>query len=146
VRFTWCGNKLATRGIQIKLEGKEMPLTREEMKVFLSAEADAMIEKIITEREMNGEITLDEIEEMVIEAGREFQTVLTEAMIEAEEGASRQKKTICPECGEKMRHRGYRDKPLVTRTGEVILRRAYYRCETCGRGFFPPGSTVGAQG
>jgi uncharacterized protein with PIN domain len=116
-----------------------MPLTREEMKAFLSAEADAMIEKIISKREPIGEMTLSEIEEMVLEAGRKFQIVLTEAMIEAVEGEAGRNKTICPACGEKMRHRGYRDKPLVTRTGEVTVRRAYYRCETCGRGFFPPG-------
>lgn len=139
VHFTSCGKKLATRGIKAKLEGEEMPLTKKEMKTFFSAEADTIIAKILSEEKPLGEMTLNDIEEKVMEIGQQFEALLTEKMIHAAEGESREAIMICPECGIKMRQRGYREKALVTRTGEVTIRRAYYRCEVCGRGIFPPG-------
>lgn len=139
MHFTSCGKKLATGGIKAKLEGEEMPLTKKEMKAFFSAEADAIVAKILSEGESLGEMTLDDIEERVMEMGRQFKAVLTEKMIHAAEGEAREAVIICAGCGKEMRHRGYREKALVTRTGEVTIRRAYYRCEDCGRGIFPPG-------
>lgn len=116
-----------------------MPLTKKEMKAFFSAEADTIIAKLLSEGKPLGEMTLDDIEEQVMEIGQQFEAVLTEKMICAAEGVSRETAIICPQCGAEMRHRGYREKTLLTRTGEVKLRRAYYRCEDCGRGIFPPG-------
>ena len=116
-----------------------MPLTKKEMKAFFSAEADTIIAKLLSEGKPLGEMTLDDIEEQVMEIGQQFEAVLTEKMICAAEGVSREAAIICTQCGEEMRHRGYREKTLLTRTGEVRLRRAYYRCEDCGRGIFPPG-------
>jgi hypothetical protein len=139
VHSTSCGKKLATRGIKAKLEGEEMPLTKKEMKAIFSAEADAIIAKIRSGGKPLGEMTLDDIEEQVMEIGQQFEAVLTEKMIRTAEGEAREAVIICPECGREMRHRGYREKALMTRTGEVTLRRAYYRCEDCGRGIFPPG-------
>jgi hypothetical protein len=33
-------------------------------------------------------------------------------------------------------------KYVVTETGEVEVERAYYYCETCKRGIFPPGQEM----
>ena len=115
-----------------------MSLTEESLAGLMTAEADATIKELLAQGKTAGAMTLEEIEEAVLEAGRRFQVVLTEALIQAAQAEADRVRPLCPECEGKMRHRGYRDKPLVTQAGEVILRRAYFRCERCGRGLFPP--------
>jgi hypothetical protein len=121
------------------MEEEAMSLTEERLALLMTDEADVMIKKLLIQGKTAGAMTLEEIEEAVLEAGRRFQVVLTEAMIEAAEEETDKVRPLCPECEGKMRHKGYRDKPLVTQAGEVILRRAYFRCQRCGRGVFPPG-------
>jgi uncharacterized protein with PIN domain len=120
-----------------------MPLSKKEMKALMTAEAEAIIDDLLASRDAADLMTLTDIEEAVLVAGRRIQAVLTQALVEAEEAKG--SRPQCPECGAMMRHRGYREKQMVTRTGEVKVRRAYYRCPTCGRGLFPPGQAVGAQ-
>jgi uncharacterized protein with PIN domain len=119
------------------LEAKAMPRNEAEMKALLAAEADAIIDELLAAQGSPEQMTLTEIEDTVLGASHRFQAVLTQALVEAEE--AREGRPKCPTCGAEMRHRGYREKRMVTRTGEVGVRRAYYRCETCGCGFFPPG-------
>jgi hypothetical protein len=114
-----------------------MALTKRERKALMAAEAEAIIADLLEDEAREGEMTLTQIEDMVLGAGRRFQRMLTQALIEAEE--AKEGRPCCPKCGAKMRHRGHREKRMVTRTGEVNVRRAYYRCETCGSGIFPPG-------
>lgn len=114
-----------------------MTLTRREMKALMTAEAEGIIGDLLGDEAGEHEMTLTQIEDMVLGAGRRFQMMLAQALIEAEE--AKEARPCCPKCGAKMRHRGYREKRMVTRTGEVTVRRAYYRCEGCGSGIFPPG-------
>ena len=116
-----------------------MSLTTKELKARLAAEAETIIEDLLAETSPAEAITLDAIEQGVLGAGKQFQAVLTQALIEAAEAVQRGTSPICPECEGKMRHHGYREKRMVTRTGEVKVRRVYYRCPGCGRGLFPPG-------
>lgn len=116
-----------------------MSLTKQEMRAFLAGEAEAIIEDLLASASRSEAITLDEIEQGVLGAGKQFQAMLTQALIEAAEAAQRGMRLTCPECEGKMRHHGQRERQMVTRTGEVKVRRAYYRCQACGRGIFPPG-------
>jgi len=116
-----------------------MSLTMAKLQALMTAEADEMIKKLLAQGKTAGEMTLEDIEEAVLGAGQQFQRALTEVLVEAGEEETDKVRPDCPGCGEKMRHKGYRDKPLVTQSGEVRLRRAYYRCARCGRGIFPPG-------
>lgn len=47
----------------------------------------------------------------------------------------------CP-CGSQARYVGRREKKLVTAIGEIDCDRAYYYCESCGRGFCPRDETL----
>lgn len=114
-----------------------MSLRKEGLVALMTAEADEVIRQLMVRGKRAGEMSLEEIEEASLEAGRRFQVLVTEALIEAAQ--AEKVRPLCPECKEKMRHKGYRAKPLVTQAGEVTLRRAYFRCPTCGRGLFPPG-------
>jgi uncharacterized protein with PIN domain len=116
-----------------------MSLTKKEMKRFLAKETERIIEELLAEAKPADEITLDEIERGVMTAGRKFQARITEVFIEAAERAEKEGPRTCPECGEEMRHHGYRERRMVTRAGEVMVRRRYYYCRACGRGIFPPG-------
>lgn len=116
-----------------------MTLMDNELKDEMKAQAKAISQKLMADGKLNSQMTLAEIERTVLSAGQQFQAALTEAMIEAADKESERIRTSCPTCGSKMRHQGYRKRQIVTETGEVVLRRAYYLCEACGEGFFPPG-------
>lgn len=116
-----------------------MSLTTRELEGLLAGEAREIIKRLLAERKPVGVMRLSDIEQLVLRAGEQFETMLTEALIEAEEADQKGEKPICPECSGDMRHRGYRERKVVTQTGEVSIRRRYYRCADCGTGFFPPG-------
>jgi hypothetical protein len=116
-----------------------MTLIDNELKEEMMAQAKAISEKLMEEGKLNSQMTLAEIERSVLAAGQQFQKMLTEAMIEATDKKGERIQPLCLKCGSKMRHQGYRKRQIVTEAGEVVLRRAYYLCEACGEGFFPPG-------
>jgi uncharacterized protein with PIN domain len=119
--------------------GNMMTLIDDELKEEMRAQAKAISEKLMEDGKLNSQMTLADIERSVLSTGQQFQKMLTEAIIEATDQKEERTKPLCPKCGSKMRHQGYRKRQIVTETGEVVLRRAYYRCEACGEGFFPPG-------
>jgi uncharacterized protein with PIN domain len=116
-----------------------MPVTKPELKALLTREAERIIERLVEECDPAGKITLNDIEEGVLGAGRELQASLTKALVEATLAQEKDGVGVCPVCGGKMRHHEYRKGRVVTKTGEVMVRRAYHRCERCGKGIFPPG-------
>ncbi len=65
-----------------------------------------------------------------------------EAAIEAstrqiDEKATYEGATIPCQCGAKARFKGYRRRWVVTLHGEVEVKRAYYYCDSCARGWLP---------
>jgi uncharacterized protein with PIN domain len=108
------------------------------LKEELMAELEAVVEQLLAEQGKAGALTLSEIEEVVLAAGKEIQTRLTKRLVEVN-AEGEQKPGACPVCGGKLKHKGYREKDVVTQTGEVRVKRAYYYCETCRKGIFPPG-------
>jgi uncharacterized protein with PIN domain len=108
------------------------------LKEELMEELEAVIEQLLAEQGKAGALTISDIEEVVLAAGKEIQARLTERLVEVN-AEGEQKPGACPLCGGKLRHKGYREKDVVTRTGEVRVKRAYYYCDTCRQGIFPPG-------
>jgi len=115
-----------------------MPSPNDELKRELLEEVEAIIDRLLANKKPAEEITLMDIEQVVLAAGRQFQAMLTERLAERRE-AVREVVTECPTCGGKLRHKGYRSRQVVTETGEVTIKRVYYYCEHCRKGFFPPG-------
>ena len=89
-----------------------MSLTEERLAKLMTDEADVMIKKLLAHEKRAGEMTLEEIEEAVLGAGRRFQIVLTEALMGASAVETDKVRPLCPECGGKMRHKGYRNRTL----------------------------------
>ena len=109
-----------------------------DLKARLEAATDAAIAKVLAERKLPAEATLADIERVALEAGHEIEQAIAEALAH-ESAASLPDWPNCPQCGQKMKHKGKRRRRVVTEAGEVEVERAYYYCATCHQGFFPPG-------
>lgn len=107
--------------------------SNEELKKRLLAEYEQVLDELLAKRKAEDEITLSEIEELVLEAREEMSTDLLAVLTEVKEW----EQPKCPHCGGKTQYKGQRSKQVVTRSGEVTLRSAYYYCPACQRGFSP---------
>jgi uncharacterized protein with PIN domain len=106
------------------------------LKAELMAQAEAAIDQLLKARK--GRNSLSEIEGMVAHSGQVIQQQLTQALIRVESQPSGPG-PACAECGREMHDKGQKKRHVVSSTGEVTVERAYYYCESCRRGYFPPG-------
>ncbi len=113
-----------------------MPQNTEELKKRMMAEAEEAIDNLLTGASEKEDLKLGDIERLVRAAGERVMERFTQGFVEAE--AREKENNICPECGQKMRYKGHKKRNLATETGEVSLKRAYYYCPDCKKGFFPP--------
>jgi len=111
----------------------------EELKARMMAETETVLARLMKQRKPTEAITLREIEALVLEAREEIGKRLTQVLVEAGTGRQVVPGPACAVCGGEMHYKGEREKQVVTQTGEVTLSRAYYYCEACKRGVFPPG-------
>jgi hypothetical protein len=109
----------------------------------MMAEAEKAIERLLSDRRDKEELTLSDIERLVRTAGQDVMERFTDELVGGE--AQKPQSWVCPECGKKMRYKGEKARDLVTETGEVRVKRAYYYCPTCRKGLFPPRPTVGGE-
>ncbi len=109
-----------------------------EMKARLKAEAEAAIEELLAKRKAPAAASLADIEQVVRTASLKFEQALTAELL-AEGAAEVPAWPDCPQCGQRLKHKGKRKRRVVTETGEVEIERPYYHCAACGQGFFPPG-------
>jgi hypothetical protein len=116
-----------------------MSESRAERKAVLMKELEAAVDKLLAKAETPDKISLTEIEEAAPGSGQTVQETVTRQWVAGsiEEGESR--RPDCSKCQQAMRHKGYRERQVVTRSGEIKVRRAYYYCESCKEGVFPPG-------
>ena len=133
----WVHFKLVAK--ELGSAGEKKPMSkREEIKARIMERVAARVEKMLGQEEAIEKMTLTEIEEAALKVGWETEVAIT-AELAAAQRRREQEQPHCPRCGQEMRLKGYRNKEVITRTGEVKVRRAYYYCQTCRRGFYPPG-------
>jgi hypothetical protein len=117
-----------------------MPAKRSkaERKAAIIAGVEAYLEEWLVED--GDEIRqLSELEEIALNGGRLLEEALIKAQVaEAQTGQAVPGPT-CPDCGGELHYKGRKRKRLVTQAGEVEMDRAYYYCESCRQGVFPPG-------
>ena len=101
-------------------------------------------EELLDWHEGTAEPDLTQIEDMVLKLRKQLGQRMTELVVEDQEAVRPVPGPICPECGQEMRYKDMKRKTIGTRSGEVSLERAYYYCERCRSGLFPPGSTTEA--
>jgi uncharacterized protein with PIN domain len=119
-----------------------MPRSRAEIKAELEAEATRLIDALLDWTDQAEAPTLTEIEDEVLKLRQAFAEKLAAAAVDRQ--ATTDPLTVkCPQCGRPMHQKKHRQRRRVeSRVGGVALQRAYYYCQTCRVGLFPPGSAV----
>lgn len=113
-----------------------MSLSDAELKARLLAETEAILDEVLKGRQPDE--TLDDIEALASEARYRFGERLSVHLV-GKHGQPALEKVNCPRCGQVMVYKGQKDKRVVSSTGEVTVKRAYYYCTSCRQGYFPPG-------
>ncbi|MBI5290744.1 MAG: hypothetical protein HY872_02570 [Chloroflexi bacterium] len=123
-----------------------MPRTRAELKAELQVEAERLIEAMLHWTEQTEAPDLTAIEDQVLTLRQQFGEKLAEAAVERQATAA--PLTVrCPQCGRPMHQKKKRQRRRVeSRVGEIPLKRAYYYCDHCQVGLFPPGLAIAGGG
>jgi hypothetical protein len=122
-----------------------MKRTRAELAAALLAEAREAIDELLDWHEETAEPDLTQIEDMVLKLRKQLGQRMTELVVEDQEAVRPVPGPACPECGQEMRYKDMKRTAIGTRSGEVSLERAYYYCEGCRSGLFPPGPTTESE-
>lgn len=120
-----------------------MPQEAQDLKDRMMAEAEEVIDDLLAGASERKSLMLSDIERLVRTAGQRVMERFTCDLVEAE--ARVEESNTCPGCGRKARYKGQKKRHLATETGEVRLKRAYYYCPSCEKGFFPPRPTLEAE-
>lgn len=118
-----------------------------ERKEALIADAARQAEKLMRERLDalgEGAMTVDEIEDLVEEVGREVNSWLEERLIE-EQAPPATNCAACPRCHQPARYKETRDTPFLTTHGWRCMRRRYHYCGPCQCGFCPRDAALGVE-
>lgn len=110
----------------------------EEIKARLMKEAEELIDKMLAEKKPKSEILLSDIEQAAIETGEGLKQAVAKELA-SERYEYEGDKPACPKCEETMRFKDYRTRWIETKAGSVQVERAYFYCQTCKVGLFPPG-------
>lgn len=123
-----------------------MQRTREQKRAELLAMAERMVDEILEWQEKKGKATFTEIEDEVLAKRGEMSRRLVEVLVEGQE--ARQPVTVpyCPYCGRETEYKGQRRLGVESRVGSTQVKRGYYYCPGCRRGFSPLGPGVGVEG
>jgi hypothetical protein len=113
-----------------------MSTESDELEARLLKQAEKAIRNLLEQKGGRRDLSLSEMEDLVGEFEIDLrQTVMQELVDEAQSQAV----GFCADCGSKRRYKGKKSKRVVTLRGEVEVERDYYHCESCKRGYFPPG-------
>jgi hypothetical protein len=118
-----------------------------QQKEALIADAARQAAKLMRERlETVGEraLTVDEIEDLVEEVGREVDSWLEERLI-AEQAPPAANTSACPNCHQPARYKETRETPFLTTHGWRSVRRRYHYCARCQAGFCPLDAVLGLE-
>ena len=111
-----------------------MSSDKEKRKAEIMVQVEKLVDQMLSEAPETN-IHINDIERLAVGTGEDIKQVLAQQLSEESEDNP----PICSECGKQMPLKDYRTKQVVTQAGEVKVKRAYYYCETCKAGHFPPG-------
>jgi hypothetical protein len=116
-----------------------MKRSREELKAEMLAEAEAVIDELLNWHEGSEAPTLDEIEDVILRLRKRYGERIAGTVIGDQEAVRPVPGPACATCGVEMHYKGIKGVTVEGRIGITGLRRAYYYCDRCGSGLFPPG-------
>jgi uncharacterized protein with PIN domain len=115
---------------------------RAELQAELEAEAAQLIAALLDWTDQTDAPDLTAIEDEVLKLRQQFGEKLAAAAV-ARQPTAEPLTVQCPKCGRPMHQKKKRQRRRVQgRVGGVGLNRAYYYCDHCRVGLFPPGSAT----
>lgn len=113
-------------------------MTRERKERLLNEAAERTKQVLGEKLDQAGDrdLTLDEIEELVEETGREVDRWVQGQLIDAQTPPATNR-AACPECGEAARYKQTLTTQLLTIHGQQEVTSRHYHCVGCGSGFSP---------
>lgn len=116
-----------------------MKKSRGELKAELMKAAEITIDKLLAWKEESEQPKLKQIEEIVLELRQQLSEKMTAAVLDSQEAVRPVPGPVCHSCHQEMRYKGMYAKTVSSWVGEIKLERAYFYCDRCKRGLFPPG-------
>ena len=116
-----------------------MKRSREELRAEMLVEAEAVIDELLNWHESSGAPTLDEIEDVILKLRKRLGERLAGTVIGDQEAVRPVPGPACATCGQEMHYKGMKGVAVEGRIGVTGLDRAYYYCDRCRSGLFPPG-------
>lgn len=113
-------------------------------KVVLKTEAHQRLEQLLEARIDEQMMTLDEIEAVVEEIGREMNAWLEERLIRHQEPPP-SNQAACPQCAHSGRYKRTLETSVLTSHGPRLIRRRYHHCPRCQKGFSPIDRVLGLE-
>lgn len=113
-------------------------------KSMLKRDAHEHLEQLLEARIDEQPLTLDEIETVVEEIGREMDAWLEERLIRRQEPA-RANQAACPHCAQPGRYKRTLHTSVLTSHGPRLILRRYHHCAHCQKGFSPIDSVLGLE-
>jgi hypothetical protein len=117
---------------------------REALRQAFLKKADAAFGAAV-ERAEREQLDLSQLEELVEQLRLQLAAELLESILQLQPEAGVGPGPACSQCGQAMRSKGKKRRKVITSQGEVTVNRAYYFCEGCEAGLFPPGSPLEDQ-
>jgi len=108
-----------------------------ELKAKLVRQYEALLDAVLGADEATNGQTLEAIEDRALDIRAEVGRQVSAALVELNSGPS-VPGPRCAGCGREMHYKGRKHRYVRTRSGDIALARAYYYCETCHSGIFPP--------
>lgn len=115
-----------------------MGLNKDELKAKLMKELSEAVDTLVEKWEAGSTTTLSEIEDLALTLSAHVSQHTTQTLAQTSEAKGPVAVVSCPECGQKARYKGQKERYVSTRSGDIQIKRRYYYCETCRHGFFPP--------
>lgn len=121
-------------------------MTSEQWEAFIAAASRRTEALLRARQEAVGErtLTVDEIEALVEEVGREVDAWLEERLLE-EQAPPPTNTSLCPRCQQPARYKETRRTPFLTTHGQRLLTRRYHHCAPCQQGFCPVDTVLGVD-
>ena len=119
-----------------------MKRTRDQLKAELLSEAEEVIDELLEWHEDTEGPTLTEIEDVILKLRQRFGKRMAKVVVGDQEAVRPVPGPLCETCGQEMHYKDMKAVTVEGRTGENRIERAYYYCNRCRSGLFPPGSAV----
>ena len=112
---------------------------RTAVKAEMMRKMEVVIDDLLDWQEATERPNLSQVEEKVLELRQRMSEEMAETVIEHQAAVRPVPGPCCKGCGQEMHYKDMKEKTVTSWVGALRLERAYYYCDRCRTGLFPPG-------